>query len=105
MKIKQLLEIRKMSKQHLADAVGITTNTLRNYEKGKNEPLLKTVIKMAEVLNCSLETLAGLDNKNIIDKKMLPVDKQKLIDEILNLESEKVPSVLAFIKVINNPQE
>ena len=50
---------------------------------------------MAEFLNCSLETLAGLDDKNIIDKKMLPEDKQKLIDEINTATNKEEARLIA----------
>ncbi len=101
MKIKHLLQTLKKTKQQLADYCNITTNTIRTYEKGTHQPPLDTFVKMAEFLNCSLETLAGLDDKNIIDKKMLPEEKQKLIDDILNLEPQNVPSVSTFIKMLN----
>lgn len=101
MELKYLLKMNNKTKQELADAIGVTTNTLRNYEKQKNEPLFKTVIKMAEFLNCSLETLAGI-KENIIDLKMLNSEKKKLVNEILNMESEDVSKVLSFIAGINS---
>ena len=76
MKIKHLLRLVNKKKQELADFAGITTNTIRTYEKGTHQPHLDTCVKMAEFLNCSLETLAGWNTENVIDKKMLSKEKQ-----------------------------
>ncbi len=102
MNLTYLTKMANTNKTALAKAVGVSLTALSNYEKGKNSPTLKVLVKMSEFLNCSLETLAGLDNKNIVDKKMLSEEKQKLIDEILNLESEDVPKVSSFIAGIKS---
>ena len=59
---------------------------------------------MAKFLNCSLETLAGLE-ENIIDRHMIGEEKNKLIDEILNLDSEDVEKVSSFIAGINSTKK
>lgn len=105
MKIKQLLKFKKRTKKELSEYVGISTDSITGYEKGSHQPPLDVCIKMAKFLNCSLETLAGLDDKNIVDKKMLPEEKQKLIDEVLNLESNDVNKVLSFIAGINSAKK
>lgn len=101
MKISNLLKYKKKTKKALADYVGISTDSILNYEKGTHQPPLNTCIKMAEFLDCSLETVAGWNTENIIDKRMLKGDKVKLVDEVLNLDADKVPQVLAFIAGIN----
>ena len=98
---KKIIKYGKMTKKSFCEATGISKSALHNYETGKNQPTLDVLIKASLALDCSLETLAGLDDKNIIDKKMLPEDKQKLIDDILNLEPKNVPSVSTFIKMLN----
>ena len=97
----KIIKYRKLTKKSFCEQTGISKSALHNYETGKNQPTVDVLIKASNILNCSLETLAGLDDKNIIDKKMLPEEKQNLIDEILNLEPNKVSSVLAFIRVVS----
>lgn len=105
MEISRLLKYKKKTKKALAEYVGISPDSIIGYEKGTHQPPFNVCIKMAEFLNCSLETLAGLDDNNIIDKKMLSDEKRKLVDEILNLETKDVSSVLAFIKLINEQKQ
>ncbi len=102
MEIKHLLRIAGKTKQELADFAGITTNTIRAYEKGSHQPPINTCVKMAQFLNCSLETLADWNTENIIDKRILSEDRRKLLDEILNLDQENVSSVLTFIQYLNS---
>lgn len=100
-----IIKYRKLTKKKFCEETGISKSALHNYETGKNQPTLDVLIKASKILNCSLETLAGLDDNNIIDKKMLSDEKRKLVDEILNLETKDVSSVLAFIKLINEQKQ
>lgn len=100
MKLKDILKARNKTKQELADYVGVSTNAIRNYEKGINSPTLNVVIKMAEFLDVALETITGT-NSDIVDLKMLNVNKRKLIKDILNLDSEDVDKVSSFIAGLN----
>lgn len=105
MKLKKLVDSANTTKTALAKAAGVSLTALSNYEKGKNSPTLKVLIKMSEHLKCSLEMVANYNTENIIDKRMLNEEKQKLIEEVLNLDSNKTSSVLAFIEVINSQKK
>jgi len=50
---------RHLSQVALADLAGITQSTLSNYENGKREPAVSTLIRIAEELDVSLDELAG----------------------------------------------
>lgn len=45
-----------------AKALGISENTLSNYETGKTIPKLDVAMKMAELYKCSLDDLIFLPN-------------------------------------------
>lgn len=50
---------RQMSQATLADLTGITQSTLSNYENGKRDLPVSTLLKLAEHLDVDLEDLAG----------------------------------------------
>lgn len=50
---------RRLSQIQLAERAGITQSTLSNYENGKREPSIGTLIRIAEELDVSLDVLAG----------------------------------------------
>jgi len=102
MNISRLLKYQKKTKKDLANYANISTDSILNYEKGYHQPSLNVCVKMAEFLNCSLETLADWNTENIVDKKMLSEEKRRLVDEILNLEAADTSKVLSFIAGINS---
>ena len=51
----------------MAQAIGISPSMLCQVEKGVRMPSISILFSMAEILNCSLDELAG--RKNFIDRK------------------------------------
>lgn len=49
--------LNNMSREQLAERVGLTPATLRQYENGHKPPRLETLIKIANVLNVSVDEL------------------------------------------------
>ena len=101
MNIDFLLKQTKQKKKDLANTLDVTTNTIRNYESGKSEPTMSILIKMAEFFNVSLDTLVG-KKSNVVDLSILNSNKQNLIKEILNLNSNDVDNVISFIAGLNS---
>lgn len=50
---------RQMSQATLAELTGITQSTLSNYENGKRDLTVSTLLRLAERLDIDLEDLAG----------------------------------------------
>lgn len=50
---------RQMSQATLAELTGVTQSTLSNYENGKRDLSVSTLIRLAEKLDVDLEDLAG----------------------------------------------
>ena len=55
--LKRLREIRNLSQQALAEAVGVTQVAISKFESGKKTPRVKTLKKLAKELNCSTDHL------------------------------------------------
>ena len=61
---KRLNELRKAkgyTAQMMADACNVTLRTYRNYESGRSDPDLETVITMADLLYVSADLLLARD--------------------------------------------
>ena len=50
------------SQKELADKTGISTSAISNYIKGKGNPSMCTVLKLAAALNCSVTSLTDFNN-------------------------------------------
>ena len=58
-RLKALREARKLTMQELADKLGVSKSMISYYEKGKKTPSVKTIDKMADTLNVSVDYLIG----------------------------------------------
>ncbi len=71
--LKQLREERHLSGKDLAKAIGVGYTTYMNYENQKKEnsrwPNEETLMKIANVLNVSVDTLLGHDTNGIVFEK------------------------------------
>lgn len=54
--------IKRMSQTEVADAVGVTQNTVSRWETGVTAPDARQLIKMGELYGVSLDALCGLKN-------------------------------------------
>lgn len=57
--LKWLTREKNITYQKLSDEVGLTKTAIVNYATGKQEPSLRNLIKIADVLNVGLDELAG----------------------------------------------
>lgn len=68
MKLKEMRLSRGLSQSKLASKAGINVRTLQNYEQGFkdfNNSQLKTVVRVADALNCNLQDI--IDDQELID--------------------------------------
>ncbi len=59
MNLKELREKSRISQKELADYLGISQNAVSLYEIGKREPNIKTLIKLSDYFNVSVDYLLG----------------------------------------------
>lgn len=59
MRLKRLREERKITQKQLAAMLGVAPNTISQYESGKREPDIDTLMKIASILEVSVDNLLG----------------------------------------------
>ncbi len=59
MQLKAIRKQRKIRAEDLAERLGVSIWTIRGYESGKREPDIPTLIKLADELECTIDTLVG----------------------------------------------
>lgn len=60
-KLRIYRSIREVSQQQLADAMGVTRQTIYAIEKNKYSPSLELGLKLARYFECTVEDLFGLE--------------------------------------------
>ncbi|MGG6264275.1 helix-turn-helix transcriptional regulator [Leptolyngbya sp. AN03gr2] len=60
MDFRELRQSRRLSQRRVAEAIEVSTQTIRNWEKGRSEPSLKVdqIESLCQILQCSLSELA-----------------------------------------------
>lgn len=90
MKLKELRESRKITQTKLAENLGIKRITYNKYELGQAEPPIKTLIKIADYFNVSIDYLIERDwnNKAYIEVWKLTDEQKANLYLIENLSSK-----------------
>ena len=103
--MKNLREIRKknnLSMKKLAELIGMAESTLSLYESGKREPDNQTLLKLSEVLNCSIDYLLGnSDEPKTLDEQLDGISFA-LNSETKELTDEQKQDVLNFVRFIKS---
>lgn len=80
-RLKELREDQGMTQEKIADKLNISRSMLSNYETGKFEPNLETLILIADFFNVSLDYLLGRTKK--MHNTSLKANREKLIKKII----------------------
>lgn len=56
-KLKALRQARNLTQAELAKLIDVDRTTVAQWEAGKNYPRVDTLIKLAQVLRCNVDTL------------------------------------------------
>jgi len=95
--LKELMNETNTTQRMLADAIGVTRQTISLYSKGKTLPDIYTVAKIANYFNVSLDYLAGkADRLDDMPIESLEKERNSLKYEIWRLRKaiDKINNIL-----------
>lgn len=97
-RIKERREELEMSRQELADKIGVTPSAIANYENGVSSPKIELLYKLFDVLECDANYLYQDEMKNFTDDNEyhLSKDEVNFIDNY-RLLSEKGKNAVQYI--------
>ena len=103
-KLKELRKEHKLSMKELGKILGLSESTISLYEAGKREPDIKTLIKIADYFNVSVDFLLSRDETNkdeILDNHSLSMfNFEKMCDDLDEHSLDKIHSVLYSLRRI-----
>ena len=94
-RVQMLRDRAGMTRQALADQLGMKPQTLRHYEIGDREPGTETIIAIAKVFDVTVDWLIGNDSVPIRPAQWA------LIQATKDLPDEKIMKVVALIEELN----
>ena len=86
-RLRLLRQARKMTQVRLAELLGISARGYNRWEKGGNVPHLDTLIKIADILQVSLDELVGRTESSAAPK-IRNHDLHQLCQQVDNLPDE-----------------
>lgn len=97
--LKKLRKIHEATQQTVADHLGITRSAYSNIENDNRDPDTKTLLKLADYYNVSVDYLLGRENKKEapLPVPMLGKDTQKLLDMYGELDKENKDQVMRYV--------
>ena len=80
----------KYNQEDIAEQLGVTKQTISNWEKGKRTPDINHLIKLANIYQVTLDNLIGSDKQD---------ECIELLNIISNMSEDKRNKLLNFLKV------
>ena len=96
MKIKELRQKLNLSQIEISQKLKIPQQTYCNYEIGRSEPNINTLIKMADFFNCTLDELVGSESETI-NLRYLNENEAYLIKKILKMNDLELAKTRAYV--------
>lgn len=105
-RIEKLRTQKNMSQVNLATLVGISQESISAMERGVSNPKLSTLLKMSEVLECSIDYLVGISDIKCpaIDYNILDSHQKHLINNFKNCNFREKEILLLLSDVLANKQ-
>ena len=95
-RLKELRLKLGLTQQNIADYLGVTHTTYNYYEKGKSEPDIEKLSKMAVLFNTTIDYIVGRET-NLINLDAISLTKSSLIKDILNMKPEQEARAKSYI--------
>ena len=83
-RIKMLREASKLSQVQLAQKIGVTKQTVSNWENDNILPSVEMLVKVCEFFNVSTDYILGLDDKTYIEVTGLSLEIINHIQQLIN---------------------
>ena len=73
-----------LTQKQLADKLGVTKQTVSNWENDNILPSIETLMRICQFFNVSTDYVLGLDNKKYIEVSDLSLEVVSHIQQIIN---------------------
>lgn len=90
LKIKEMRLWEGLTQKQLADKIGVTAHNVGDWERGKAEPSISDLIKLAEAFECSVDAIIGRGDSvdNAFESNRLSKDEIKLLKAFRGLSAK-----------------
>lgn len=93
-RLQELRESQNLTQNELAQIMNIPRMTYNNYEKGRCEPSIETLVKLADHYHVTLDYLVGREFAN--DAGYLTADEKEMLKMFRKLDTIKKAKAVAY---------
>jgi len=95
----------KLSQKELCKNLGLNRSTYARYETGDNEPDCKTLIKIADFFNVTVDYLLGRSNEKwILNEEFNDENLESALRRALHLSNESKQQIIDFIDFLKGKE-
>ena len=105
MKLKKIRLEANKTQAEIAKDLNMTQNTYSNYENGKTDPDIKTLIKLAKYFHTTVDNLIENETPYILDKSQFTPTQLEIIDKIKALSEDTCQKIDAYIEGVKVAEE
>lgn len=89
--LKKYRKKKNLSQEKLGKSLNYGSTAIANYESGRNEPSFDSLIKLAEILDITIDELLGVKLKS---------EEKQLLSAFKKLNNEKKKTILDLIHTL-----
>lgn len=97
MNLKKIRLEQQKTQREVAQAINLTQFTYSNYEIGKTQPDIETLIKLAQYFHTTIDNLVGYETPYLIDKSQFTQTQLKIIEQIKTLQEDLCEKVVSYV--------
>ena len=100
LKIKERRQQLGITQEHIANVLEVNLSHISNIECGRANPSLTALVKIANILECSVDYFISGEYTYKIDKDKEKTLDDKIMDKIKNCDSDKKQRILKMIDIL-----
>lgn len=102
-RIKELRDEKSMTQIRLSIELGVSQETVSAYEIGKHYPSVKSLMRMAELFNASMDYIMGMSPvRTAIMEKGIPDDEVKLLQLYRKFDKLKKEKAYSYMQGLSD---
>lgn len=100
LKIKERRLNEKLTQEYIANKLEVNPSHISNIERGHSHPSLTNLVKIANILECSVDYFIKGEYKYKIDKEKTRTLDDKIMDKLKYCDNEKKEKILKMIDLL-----
>lgn len=103
-RLKNLRLVSNFSQKELALKINLSPNIICEYEKGRSQPTIETLIKLSGIFNCSIDYLVGNEDEfGVIagnSNLALTSNESEMLSHFKLLSADLQREAIGFVKAL-----